>query len=117
MAPKNIGCLLYSKINRIMSKLIPLQDNIIVKPIKEENTTKSGIVLPDSNKEKPGKWEVIAIGEWLILEDGKRAPMDLKVWDVVHFTKYSPDEVEVDNNWEKLKYLILKQSSVLAKEE
>lgn len=100
-----------------MWKLIPLHDHIIVKPIKEEQTTKSWIVLPDSNKEKPWKWEVIAVWSWSILDNWDRAPMDLKVWDVIHFTKYSPDEIEINEDWEKVKYLVLKQSSVLAKEE
>jgi len=94
-----------------MTKLIPLEDYVLIEAIEEENTTKSGIILPDS-KEKPSKWKVVAIGSGKILEDGQRAPIDVKVGDVVYFTKYSPDELDV--NWNK--YLIIRHSSLLAKE-
>lgn len=99
-----------------MSNLIPLEDHIILEPYKEESKTASGIVLPDTNKEKPGKWKVIAVGEWKILENWKRASMDVKIGDVVYFTKYSPDEIEVEIWWEKKKYLVIKQASILAKQ-
>ncbi len=98
-----------------MTQLIPLEDHVLVEPIMEENVTKSGIILPDS-KEKPSKWTVIAVGQWKILDNGQRAPMDVQVWNVVYFTKYSPDELEVDVNGEKKKYLVVKQSSLLAVE-
>lgn len=91
--------------------LIPLEDHIILEAIEEENKTASWIILPDS-KEKPSKWKVIAVWEWKILDNGSRAPVDLKEWDIVYFTKYSPDELEVD--W--VKYLVIKQSSILAKQ-
>ncbi len=94
-----------------MVKLLPLEDHIIVEAIEKETTTKSGIILPDS-KEKPNKWKVIAVWEGKILDNGNRAPVDLKEWDIVYFTQYSPDEIEVENN----KYLILKQNAILAKE-
>lgn len=96
-----------------MSNLLPLEDHVIVEPIKEEQTTKSGIVLPDTAKEKPWKGKVIAVWEWKIMDNWQRAPMDIAEWDVVYFTKYSPDEIE--SNWQK--YLILRQSSILAKEQ
>ena len=99
-----------------MTQLIPLEDHVLVEPIMEENVTKSGIILPDS-KEKPSKWTVIAVGQWKILDNGQRAPMDVQVWNVVYFTKYSPDELEVDVNGEKKKYLVVKQSSLLAVED
>ncbi len=98
-----------------MTKLIPIEDHIIVETIQEENKTPSGIVLPDTAKEKPWKGKVIAVGEGKILDDGKRAPMDVKIWDVVYFTKYSPDEIEVEENGQKKKYLVIRQSSLLAK--
>ncbi|MCF7834862.1 co-chaperone GroES [Candidatus Gracilibacteria bacterium] len=91
--------------------LIPLEDHIILEAIEEENKTASGIILPDS-KEKPSKGKVIAVGEGKILDNGSRAPVDLKEGDIVYFTKYSPDELEVDG----VKYLVIKQSSILAKQ-
>lgn len=94
-----------------MSKLIPLEDHIVVEAMEKENTTKSGIILPDS-KEKPNQWKVIAVWEGKILENWNRAPIDLQEWDIVYFTQYSPDEIEVDGK----KYLILKQNAILAKQ-
>ncbi|MBS8122172.1 co-chaperone GroES [Candidatus Vampirococcus lugosii] len=100
-----------------MSKLYPIEDNVVVKACKEETKTKSGIVLPESNKEKPGKGEVVAVGEGKILDDGSRSKMDVNVGDIVYFTKYSPDEIEVESEGEKVKYLVLKHSSILAKDK
>ena len=96
-------------------KLQPIEDHVLIKPINEENTTKSGIILPDS-KEKPKKWEVISVWEWRILDDWTRSPMDVKEWDIVYFTQYAPDEIEYEENGEKVKYLVIKQNSLLAKE-
>lgn len=98
-----------------MAKLIPLEDYILVEGIEEEATTKSGIILPNS-KEKPSKGKVIAIGEGRISEDGKRGPIDVKPGDVVYFTKYSPDELEIDEDGTKKKYLVIRHNSLLAKE-
>lgn len=94
-----------------MVKLVPLEDHILVEAFEEETTTKSGIILPDS-KEKPSKWKVVAVGNGKILENGQRAPMDVKVGDVVYFTKYSPDELEIDSKT----YLVVRHSSLLAVE-
>ncbi len=94
-----------------MSKLIPIEDHVIVKPI-EETTTESGIVLPETAKDKPQKGEVIAVWPGKILDNGQRAPMDVQEWDIVYFTKYSPDELEVGGE----KYLVIRHSSILAKE-
>ena len=79
-------------------KLRPLGDHVIVKPLKEDEITKSGIVLPDTvDKEKPEKGEVIAIGPGKILDNGQRAAMSVKVGDKVVFKKYSPDEIKVED--------------------
>lgn len=94
-----------------MSTLTPLEDHIIVEAIEEETTTKSGIILPTGNKEKPSQGKVIAVGNGKILDNGQRAPIDVKIGDIVYFTKYAPDELEVDGK----KYLVIKQSSILAK--
>lgn len=98
-----------------MTKLIPLEDHVIVMPLSEETTTKSGIILPES-KEKPSKGQVVAVGDGKILENGSRAPVDVKVGDVVYFAKYSIDELEIDEEGQKVKYLVMKQSYIMAKE-
>ena len=98
-----------------MTKLIPLEDHIVVKPMNEETTTKSGIILPES-KEKPSKGKVVAVGNGKILENWSRAPIDVKIWDIVYFAKYSIDELEVDEDRKKEKYLVMKQSYIMAKE-
>lgn len=100
-----------------MSTLIPLEDHIIIEPIEVEETTKSGIVLAQTTKEKPSKGTVVAVWAWRILDDGSRAPMDVKVGDIVHFTKYSPDELDIGDMTDKKKYLVVKHSSILAIEK
>ena len=90
--------------------LKPIHSNVIVRPITEDEVTKSGIVLPDTlNKEKPEKGEVIAVGEGKILDNGVKSPMIVKVGDKVMFKKYSPDEVKVDGK----EYLIINESDIL----
>lgn len=96
-------------------KLQPIEDHVLIKPINEENTTKSWIILPES-KEKPRKWEVVAVWNGRILDDWSRSTMDVKEWDIVYFTQYAPDEIEYEENGEKVKYLVIKQNSLLAKE-
>ncbi len=93
-------------------KLRPLGDHIIVKPAKAEEVTKSGIVLPDTaDKEKPEQGEVIAVGPGKWDDKGeKRLPISVKVGDKVVFKKYSPDEVEVDDE----EYLVLSESDLIA---
>lgn len=90
-------------------KLRPLHDHLIIKPIEE--VTKGGIVLPDSvDREKSEKGEVLAIGVGKLLENGQRAPIDVKVGDKVIFKKYSPDEVKVGDD----KFLVISESDVIA---
>lgn len=90
--------------------LKPLHDNVIVKPVTKEEKTASGIILPDTlDKEKPEQGEVIAVGPGKF-ENGQRDPMDIKVGDKVIFTKYTPNEVTVNNE----KVLILSESDILA---
>lgn len=98
-----------------MKKLIPLEDHIIVKPLTQETTTASGIILPESN-EKPNKGEVVAVGAGKILENGMRAPVDLEIGDVVYFAKYAQDEIEIDDAGKTVKYLVMKQNYIMAKE-
>ena len=98
-----------------MTKLIPLEDHIIVRPLSQETQTKSGILLQESN-EKPSKWEVVAVGAGKILENGSRAPIDVTIWDIVYFGKYALDELEVEEEGKTTKYLVMKQSYIMAKQ-
>jgi len=93
-------------------KLKPLGDRLIVKPIDEEETTASGIVLPDTAKEKPQKGKVVAVGDGRWDEDGeKRIPLDVSDGDEVLYSKYGGTEVTVDDE----ELLVLRESDVLAK--
>ena len=95
----------------INMKLKPLHDHLVVKPIAEDEITKSGIVLPDTvDKEKPEKGEVVAVGQGKMLDNGQRAAMSVKVGDKVMFKKYSPDEIKVDG----VEYLIISEGDILA---
>lgn len=90
-------------------KLKPLGDKIVIKVKDEEKKTTGGIVLPDSAKEKPQQGEVVAVGSGEMI-DGKKVPLDVKVGDVVIYSKYSGSEIKMDDE----KYLIVKQSDILA---
>jgi chaperonin GroES len=93
-------------------KLKPLGDRLIVKPIEEEETTASGIVLPDTAKEKPQKGKVVAVGDGNWDEDGeKRIPLDVSEGDEVLYSKYGGTEVTVEDE----ELLVLRESDVLAK--
>jgi chaperonin GroES len=90
--------------------LKPLGDRVVVKPLTEEEATKSGLYIPDTAKEKPIKGEVIAVGNGKILDNGTRIPMDLKPGQTVIFAKYGGTEIKLDNT----KYMILSERDVLA---
>jgi chaperonin GroES len=92
-------------------KLKPLGDRLIVKPIEEEETTASGIVLPDTAKEKPQKGKVVAVGDGAIKEDGNRQTLDVSEGDEVLYSKYGGTEVTVEGD----DLLVLRESDVLAK--
>ena len=89
--------------------LEPLEDRIVVKPSEEEQTTVSGIVIPDTAKEKPQEGEVVAVGPGKF-EDGQRTPMDVAVGDKVIYSKYGGTEVKYSGE----EYLILSARDVLA---
>jgi chaperonin GroES len=92
--------------------LKPLGDRLIVKAIEEEEATASGIVLPDTAKEKPQKGKVVAVGEGAWDEDGeKRIPLDVAEGDEVLYSKYGGTEIKVDGD----DLLVLRESDVLAK--
>jgi chaperonin GroES len=95
-------------------KLKPLGDRLIVKAVEEEETTASGIVLPDTAKEKPQKGKVIAVGDGKWDEDGeKRIPLDIAEGDEVLYSKYGGTEIKVEGE----DLLVLRESDVLAKLE
>ena len=95
----------------MVTKLKPLADRLVVKPIEREEVTKSGIVLPDTVKEKPQEGKVMAVGPGRLSEDGKRVAMDVKVGDVVIYAKYGGTEIKVDDE----ELVILRESDILAK--
>ena len=93
-------------------KLKPLGDRLIVRALEEEETTASGLVLPDTAKEKPQKGMVIAVGEGKLDDDGaKRIPLDVEEGDEVLYSKYGGTEIKVDGE----ELLVLRESDVLAK--
>ncbi len=92
------------------TKLTPLGDRVVVRPKQKEEVTKSGIVLPDTAKEKPQEGEVIAVGPGRVLDNGSRAPMELAVGQSVLYAKYAGTEFKVDDE----EYLILREPDVLA---
>ena len=90
-------------------KLVPLGDRVVLKKLVAEETTKSGIVLPGQDKEKPQQAEVIAVGPGTVV-DGKEVKMEVKVGDKVIYSKYTGTEVELDGE----EVLIVKQNDILA---
>lgn len=91
--------------------ITPLADRVVIKPLPKEEVTKSGLILPDTAKEKPQEGEVVAVGPGRVTEDGKRIAMDLKKGDKVIYAKYAGTEIKLDDQ----EYLILRESDVLAK--
>ena len=92
-------------------KLQPMGDRLVVKPIQSEEKTKSGIYLPDTAKEKPQEGKVIAVGPGRMTDEGKRIPPDVKVGDIVIYTKYGGSEIKIDDE----ELIIMRESDILAK--
>ena len=93
-------------------KLKPLGDRLIVQAVEEEETTQSGIVLPDTAKEKPQKGKVLAVGDGKLSEEtGKRVPLDVSEGDEVLYSKYGGTEIKVEGE----DLLVMRESDVLAK--
>jgi chaperonin GroES len=90
-------------------KIRPLQDRIIVRRVDEEETTKGGIIIPDTAKEKPQEGKVIAVGKGKANEDGKLQPLDVKKGDKVLFSKYSGTEINIKG----VEHLIIREDDVL----
>lgn len=92
-------------------KLKPLSNNIVIKALSGEETTKSGIILPDTiDKEKPEQGEVIAVGPGKLLENGSRVELSVKIGNKVVFKKYSPDDIKIDGE----EYLVISENDILA---
>ncbi len=87
----------------------PLGDRVVVKPMLSEEVTKSGIVLPDTAKEKPQQGEVVSVGSGRLLDNGQRVAIDLKAGDKVLFSKYAGNDIKIDDE----EYLILREVDVL----
>ena len=92
-------------------KLKPLGDRLIIKVVEEEETTASGILLPDTAKEKPQKGKVVAVGKGRIDDNGKRIALDVEEGDEVLYSKYGGTEIKVEGE----ELLVLRESDVLAK--
>ncbi len=94
-------------------KVTPLADRVVVQPVVVEEMTKSGILLPDTAREKPQEGKVVAVGAGRMAEDGKRIPMEVKVGDTVIYAKYAGTEWKYDDE----EYLILRESDIQAKKK
>jgi chaperonin GroES len=90
--------------------LTPLGDRVVVKPQQRDEVTKSGIVLPDTAKEKPQRGEVIAVGKGRLTDTGQRLPMDVQQGDNVLFAKYAGTEFKIEDD----EFLILSEKDILA---
>jgi chaperonin GroES len=88
----------------------PIADRVVVKPAAKEEVTRSGIVIPDTAKEKPQEGIVIAVGSGRLLDNGDRAPIDVHEGDRVLFAKYGGTEFKLDGE----EYLVLKENDILA---
>jgi len=91
--------------------LRPLADRVVVEPIEQEEVTRSGIILPETAKEKPQEGKVLAVGPGRMDDDGKRWPLDVKEGDKVLFAKYAGTEIKLPD---ERKILVLKESDILA---
>ena len=94
----------------IVTKIRPLGDRLVIRPKVREEMTRSGIVLPDTAKEKPQEGVVVAVGQGQLTDEGKRLPMDVEPGQTVLYAKYAGSEVKLDDE----EYLILRVSDVLA---
>jgi chaperonin GroES len=90
-------------------KIQPLGDRVVVKGLARETVTKSGIVLPDTAKEKPQEGEILAVGPGKVLDNGKRTTLEVRVGQKVLFAKYAGTEIKMDGE----EYLILRESDIM----
>jgi chaperonin GroES len=95
------------------TKLSPLGDRLVIKPVVQEEVLASGIVIPDTAKEKPQQGEILAAGPGRLDDDGKRVPMEVKIGDRVLYAKYSGQEIKIDQE----EFIVLSEKDVLCKVE
>ena len=98
------------KKTKITTKLQPLGERIVVQRESAEETTAGGILLPDSARDKPSRGTVVSVGDGKLLADGSRAPLQVKVGDIVLFTSYGPDEIKIGDD----ELLLMREDDVLA---
>ena len=91
-------------------KIKPLHDRVIVKRVEEEETTKGGIIIPDTAKEKPAEGLIVAVGDGKVTEDGKRQALEVKEGDKVLFGKYSGTEIKINGE----EHLIMREDEIIA---
>ena len=95
------------------TKLVPLADRLVITPLKQEEVTTSGLVIPDTAKEKPQQGEVVAVGPGRLDDAGKRVDMGLSVGDRILYAKYTGTDIKLDN----VDYIVLNEKDVLCKLE
>ena len=93
------------------TKLVPLADRIVITPLKQDEVTASGLVIPDTAKEKPQQGEVTAVGPGRLDDNGKRIPLDVGVGDRILYAKYTGTEVKLDGT----EFIVLNEKDILAK--
>jgi chaperonin GroES len=91
-------------------KVRPLHDRVIVKRVEEEETTKGGIIIPDTAKEKPIEGKIVAVGKGKILENGKKQPLEVREGDKVLFGKYAGTDIKIDGE----EHLIMREDDIIA---
>jgi chaperonin GroES len=91
-------------------KIRPLHDRVIVKRIEEEETTKGGIIIPDTAKEKPIEGKVVAVGAGKLLENGKMQPLEVKKGDKILFGKYAGTDIKIEGE----EHLIMREEDIIA---
>jgi chaperonin GroES len=99
--------------SKAATKLVPLGERLVIKPVQQEEVLASGLVIPDTAKEKPQQGEVIAAGPGRLDDNGKRVPMDVKVGDRVLYARYAGQEIKIDRD----EYIVLAEKDVLCKVE
>lgn len=110
-ATKNISKNISKNGSKSASKLVPLHDRIVIRPVLQEEVLSSGIVIPDTAKEKPQQGTIIAVGPGRLDDNGKRILMDVRVGDRVLYAKYTGQEIKIDRE----ELIVLSEKDILAK--
>ena len=110
-APKAAAKTISKNGSRSASKLVPLHDRIVIRPVVQEEVLSSGIVIPDTAKEKPQQGTAIAVGPGRLDDNGKRILMDVRVGDRVLYAKYTGQEIKIDRE----ELIVIQEKDVLAK--